>query len=286
MTDGQVAVALVLASALMHATWNAIVKLSGERLAVMAVIDSLCCCIALALLPLVPLPPAEAWPFLIASATVAVLYKFGLLGAYRHGDFTQAYPLMRGSAPLFVALLTLAFGLDRISAGGYAGIALICCGLFVLVDWRRSRPNLLLFGLAAGGALAAGTLIDGTAVRRFGDPFTYLVWLEIFEHLPLPLFALMQRRPQYIAVLRTQWKAAGAGAVSRIGSYGLMVFAMSLAAIAPLAALRETSVIFAALIAHFVMKEPFGWRRIGATTLVITGIGVLQLTRAGGSWEL
>jgi drug/metabolite transporter (DMT)-like permease len=283
LTDGHLAVVLVLASALMHATWNAIVKLSGERLAVMAVIDSLCCGIALSLLPFVPLPHPETWPFLLASAAVAVAYKFGLLGAYRHGDFTQAYPLMRGSAPLFVALLTLAFGLDRISAGGYAGIGLICCGLFILVDWRKSRPDLLLFGLAAGGALAAGTLIDGTAVRRYGDPLTYLVWLEIFEHVPLPLFALARRRRQYVTVLRDQWRRAGAGAINRIGSYGLMVFAMSLAPIAPLAALRETSVIFAALIAYFVMKEPFGARRAGATALVLGGIAVLQLTRAAGS---
>jgi len=283
MSDAHIAVALVLASALMHATWNAIVKLSGERLAVMAVIDSFCCAIALSLLPFVPLPHAQAWPFLIGSATVAVAYKFGLLGAYRHGDFTQAYPLMRGSAPLFVALLTLGLGLDRISGGGYAGIALICCGLFILVDWRQSRPGLLVSGLAAGGALAVGTLLDGTAVRRFGDPLTYLVWLEIFEHVPLPLFALIRRRPQYIAVLRGQWRRAGLGAVNRIGSYGLMVFAMSLAAIAPLAALRETSVIFAALIAYFVMKEPFGAKRVGATALVVGGIAVLQLTRAASS---
>ena len=283
MSDGHLAVVLVLASALMHATWNAIVKLSGERLAVMAVIDTLCCAIALSLLPFVPLPQPQAWPFLIASAAVAVAYKFGLLGAYRHGDFSQAYPLMRGSAPLFVALLTLGLGLDPISAGGYAGIALICCGLFALVDWRKSRPDLLLFGLAAGVALAAGTLIDGTAVRRFGDPLTYLVWLEIFEHVPLPLYALARRRPQYFAVLRDQWRRASLGAVNRIGSYGLMVFAMSLAPIAPLAALRETSVIFAAMIAYFVMKEPFGARRAGATAFVVGGIAVLQLTRAAGA---
>jgi drug/metabolite transporter (DMT)-like permease len=187
LTDGHLAVVLVLASALMHATWNAIVKLSGDRLAVMAVIDSLCCCIALSLLPFVPLPHPETWPFLLASAAVAVAYKFGLLGAYRHGDFTQAYPLMRGSAPLFVALLTLAFGLDRISGGGYAGIALICCGLFILVDWRKSRPDLLLFGLAAGGALASPTQNDGTALLRNGDPHPNIVWNEIIDHEPEPL---------------------------------------------------------------------------------------------------
>jgi drug/metabolite transporter (DMT)-like permease len=280
MTDGQIAVLLVLASALMHATWNAIVKFSGERLAVMAVIDALCGSIALALTPLVPFPSAPAWPFLIASTIIAVGYKFALLGAYRHGDFTQAYPLMRGSAPLLVAAITLALGLDSIPAAGYGGIALISLGLFALVDWKAGRPVLLLFALGAGTALAVATLIDGTAVRGYSDPFTYVVWLEVFEHLALPAYALVYRRPQFVAVLRGQWKRASIGAVNRIGSYGLMIFAMSMAAIAPLAALRETSVIFAALIGYFVLKEPFGAKRAIATATVLGGIAVLQLSRA------
>jgi drug/metabolite transporter (DMT)-like permease len=280
MTDGQIAVSLVLLSALMHATWNAIVKLSGERLAVLAVIDTLCCALALALTPWVPFPSPTAWPFLGASVTLAVGYKFALLGAYRHGDFTQAYPLMRGSAPLLVALCTVTLGLERLAWTGYAGIAMVSLGLFALVDWRNGRPVLLLFALGAGATLAAATVIDGTAVRGYSDPFTYIVWLEVFEHLALPLFAVVTRRAQYIGVLRGQWRMAGIGAVNRVGSYGLMVWAMSLAAIAPLAALRETSVVFAALIGYFVLKEPFGRKRLAATAMVLAGIAVLQLTRA------
>src|SRR4051794_27359706 len=97
VTDGQLAICLVLLSALMHATWNAIVKLSGERVAVIGVIETLCCAIALSLTPLVPFPTREVWPFLGASMAIAVAYKIAFLGAYRHGDFTVAYPLMRGS---------------------------------------------------------------------------------------------------------------------------------------------------------------------------------------------
>jgi len=279
LTDGHLAAALVLASAMMHATWNAIVKLSGERLAVMAVIDAICGCIALALTPLVAFPPAAAWPFLIASCLIAVGYKAALLGAYRHGDFSQAYPLMRGSSPLIVALITLALGLDRISSAGYAGIVLVSLGLFALVDWRHGKPVLLLFALGAGMALAVATLIDGTAVRGYSDPVVYLVWLEVFEHVALPAYALARRRPQFVAVLRSQWRRAAVGAVNRLGSYGLMVYAMSLAAIAPLAALRETSVIFDALIAYFVLKEPYGVKRGVATAVVLGGIAVLQLSR-------
>jgi drug/metabolite transporter (DMT)-like permease len=280
LTPGQIAVVLVLVSALMHATWNAIVKFSGERLAVMAVIDTLCCAIALALTPLVTFPPPAAWPFLAASTLLAVGYKFALLGAYRHGDFTVAYPLMRGSSPLLVALITLVLGLDTIPAAGYAGIALISLGLFALVDWRVGRPILVLFALGAGATLAVATLIDGTAVRGYSDPFAYLIWLEVFEHIPLPLFAVFFRRPQFEGVLRTQWKMASIAAVNRIGSYGLMVIAMTMAAIAPLAALRETSVIFAALISYFVLKEPFGAKRAIATAIVLGGIATLQISRA------
>jgi len=281
MTDGQLAIGLVLLSALMHATWNAIVKLSGDRLAVMAVIDSLCLCLGLMLAVFVPLPPPILWPYLGASAAIAVSYKFALLGAYRHGDFSQAYPLMRGSAPLIVAVIVVTLGLEQLTWTGYAGIALISLGLFALVNWKSGRPVLLAFALLAGTALATGTLIDGTAVRTYGEPFTYIVWIEVCEHVALPAFALLRRRPQYLAVLRSQWRTAGIGAFNRIGSYGLMLWAMTLAAIAPLAALRETSVIFGALIGYFVLKEPFGRKRVAATVTVLAGIAVLQFARAG-----
>lgn len=280
MTDGQIAVGLVLASALMHATWNAIVKLSGDRTVVLAAIDALCCLIALSFTPWVPLPPAAAWPFLAGSVLLAIGYKVTLLGAYRHGDFTQAYPLMRGSSPLLVALITMLLGADRMPWTGYAGIAIVSAGLFALVDWRHGRPVLLLFALGTGATLAAATVLDGTAVRGYCDPFTYIVWLEVLEHIALPAFVLRTRRAQFIGVLRAQWRVAGIGAINRIGSYGLMLWAMSLAAIAPLAALRETSVVFGALIGYFVLKEPFGARRITATALVLAGIAVLQFTRA------
>lgn len=282
MTDGQIAVALVLVSALMHATWNAIVKLSGERLAVMAVVDSLCCLIALSLTPFVPFPSPAALPFLATSVLLAIGYKIALLGAYRHGDFSQAYPLMRGSAPLLVAIYAIAFGADRLSWMGFLGIAIVSTGLFALVDWKKGRGILLVFALSTGATLAAATLVDGTAVQRYSDPLTYIVWLEVLEHIALPLYAIVNRRPQYLGVLRSQWRSAAIASVNRIGSYGLMVWAMSLAAIAPLAALRETSVVFGALIGYFILKEKFGTRRIVATALVVSGIAVLQVSRAVG----
>ena len=280
MTDGQIAVSLVLASALMHATWNAIVKLAGERLAVMAVVDSLCFLIALAAVPFVPLPSPTACMFLAASVVLAIGYKIALLGAYRHGDFSQAYPLMRGSAPLLIGLYAMTFGDDPLSLTTFAGIALVSAGLLSLVDWTHGRPVLLMYALCTGATLAAATMIDGTAVRKYSDPLTYIVWLEVLEHIALPLYAIVYRRPQYLVVLATQWRRASIAAVNRIGSYGLMLFAMSLAPIAPIAALREVSVVFGALIGYFILKEQFGVRRIVATGLVVAGIGVLQLSRA------
>ena len=281
MTDAQLAILLVLASAVMHATWNAIVKLSGDRLAVMAVVDSICLVLAATLALFVPLPAPAQWGFLAVSGVIAVAYKIGLLGAYRHGDFSQAYPMMRGSAPVLVALISIGLGLEQLPWSGLAGIALISLGLFTLVDWRGGRPILVAYALAAGVALAVSTLIDGTAVRTHGSPLSYLAWLEVLEHLALPAYALTARRPQYLAVLTGQWRRAGIGAVNRIGSYGLMVWAMSLAPIAPLAALRETSVVFGALIGYFIIKEKFGARRVVATSLVLGGILVLQVARAG-----
>ncbi|MCY1337847.1 hypothetical protein D9M69_236860 [compost metagenome] len=231
------AFAAVMLSALMHASWNAIVKIGGDRLSSMALIDTFCLLVAIPFLFLVPLPAPQVWPFLLATVALEVGYKLSLVAAYNRGDFSQAYPLMRGSAPMMVAVLLLLTGTERLGPGGYAGIALICCGLVSLVRWRRQSPDLLGFALLAGACLAAGTVIDGTAVKRYGEVFTYIVWLQ------------------------------------------LMLWAMTLAPVTKLAALRESSVIFAALLGHFLLREPFDRRRLIATGLVLAGILTLQLAR-------
>ncbi|ESJ25571.1 EamA family transporter [Cupriavidus gilardii] len=269
----------VMLSAVMHASWNAIVKIGGDRLSSMALIDTFCLLAALPFLLLVPLPAPAVWPFLLATVCLEVVYKLSLVAAYNRGDFSQAYPLMRGCAPMMVALLLLAMGSERLGPGGYAGIALICCGLVSLVRWRTQSPQLMGFALLAGACLAGGTVIDGTAVKRHGQVFSYIVWLQTLSHLFMPGYAAVRRGRTLLTLLRTEWKRAWIGGINRVGSYALMLWAMTLAPVAKLAALRESSVIFAALLGYFLLREPFDRRRLLATALVLAGIVTLQLAR-------
>ncbi|NOV22868.1 hypothetical protein E5S69_04865 [Cupriavidus necator] len=273
------AFAAVMLSALMHASWNAIVKIGGDRLSSMALIDTFCLLVALPFLFLVHPPAPQVWPFLLATVALEVVYKLSLVAAYNRGDFSQAYPLMRGSAPMMVAILLLLTGSERLGPGGYAGIALICCGLVSLVHWRRQPADLLGFALLAGACLAGGTVIDGTAVKRHGEVLTYIVWLQAMSHVFMPSYAFARRGMALVALLRTEWKRAWIGGVNRVGSYALMLWAMTMAPVAKLAALRESSVIFAALLGYFLLREAFDRRRVVATAFVLLGIVTLQLAR-------
>ncbi|MFJ1259106.1 EamA family transporter [Cupriavidus sp. CuC1] len=269
----------VMLSAMMHASWNAIVKIGGDRLSSMALIDSFCFLVALPMVSLVPLPAPQVWPFLLATVTLEVGYKLSLVAAYNRGDFSQAYPLMRGSAPLMVAVILLLTGAEQLGFGGYAGIAMICLGLVSLVRWRSQSPDLMAFALMAGACLAGGTVIDGTAVKRYGEVFSYIAWLQLLSHIFMPSYAFTRRGSTLLTLFRQEWKRASIGGINRVGSYALMLWAMTLAPVTKLAALRESSVIFAALLGHFLLREPFDKRRLVATVLVVAGIVTLQLAR-------
>jgi drug/metabolite transporter (DMT)-like permease len=269
----------VMLSAIMHATWNAIVKIGGDRMCSMALIDTFCLLVMLPFLLLVPVPSAQVWPFLLTTVALEVAYKLSLVAAYDRGDFSQAYPLMRGSAPMMVALIMLVTGGERLGPGSYAGIALICIGLISLVRWRTQSAQLMLFALMAGACLAVSTVVDGTAVKRYGEVFSYIVWLQVLSHFFMPTYTYARRGNALVTLFRKEWKRAWIGGMNRVGSYGLMLWAMTLAPVTKLAALRESSVIFAALLGHFLMREPFDRRRLIATGLVLGGIATLQLSR-------
>ncbi len=226
-----------------------------------------------------PLPAPQVWPFLLGTVALEVGYKLSLVAAYDRGDFSQAYPLMRGSAPMMVAMILLLTGAERLGPGGYAGIALICCGLVSLVRWRQQGPTCSASRCWRGACLAGGTVIDGTAVKRYGEVFTYIVWLQAMSHIFMPSYAFVRRGQALVTLLRSEWKRAWIGGVNRVGSYALMLWAMTQAPVAKLAALRESSVIFAALLGYFLLREPFDRRRLAATALVLAGIVTLQLAR-------
>ncbi len=272
------AFAAVMLSALMHASWNAIVKIGGDRLSSMALIDTFCLLVALPFLFLVPLPAPQVWPFLLATVALEVGYKLSLVAAYtarlqpglsadaRLGADDGGHPAVAGRQRAAGARRLCRHRADLLRAGQPGAL-------------RRQSPDLLGFALLAGACLAGGTVIDGTAVKRYGEVFTYIIWLQAMSHIFMPTYAFSRRGTALVTLMRTEWKRAWIGGINRVGSYALMLWAMTMAPVTKLAALRESSVIFAALLGHFLLREPFDRRRLIATALVLAGILTLQLAR-------
>jgi len=275
------ATSLVLLAALLHATWNTLIKFSGERSLVIACMDTVGLLFALCALPWVEMPPAGIWPWLVASALAELLYRVLLIQAYRVGDLGLIYPLMRGTSPLVVLVLTLLFAGESLSAQQIVGILLIPCGMACLL-WQGGGgerlpwsmlPVVALIGLCIG----CYTWLDGQAVQRWGQPWDYLVWLTLCCSVPFPLLAGVARRPAFVLFWRTQWRLGLAVGVCVLLSYALVLFAMHLGSIAEAAALRELSVILVVLLGMRYLKEPFGGPRLLACGLVLAGVLVMKL---------
>ncbi|MGN8346127.1 EamA family transporter [Pseudomonas sp. SMV71] len=274
------ATALVLVAALLHAAWNTLIKFSGERLLVVACMDSVALLFAVSALGLVALPPLEIWPWILASAAFELLYRYLLIQAYRVGDLGLVYPLMRGLSPLVVLTLTLIFGGEALTVQQVIGILLIPFGMLCLL-WQGGGgerlpwsmlPVVALIGLCIG----CYTFIDGHALRRWSHPLDYLVWLTLLSAWPFPLLAMVAKRPAFVGFWREQWRLGVAVGFCVLFSYALVLWAMQLGSIAEAAALREISVILVVLFGMRYLKEPFGRPRLLACGLVLAGMLVMK----------
>lgn len=272
-------VVLVLAAALMHASWNALGKSGGDTVAVFAVIQGVGVLAAGTVLPFLAPMAGEAWPFMLASAVIHNGYFFFLMKAYQNGDLGHVYPLARGSAPLLVAGLTMALAVETPTVGGMAGIALISIGIASLAHTGRLAPGAgraAVLAFATALFIAAYTLVDGLGVRASAAPITYAAWLFLLAGLPFCAVTLACRRHSLGRDLGLAWRAGTmAGLLAALG-YAIVLYAMSQGALAYVSALRETSVLFAALIGAIALKEPFGTRRIVAALVIAAGLIVLQ----------
>jgi drug/metabolite transporter (DMT)-like permease len=274
----------VLAAGFLHAGWNALLKSSGggdvllDTAAVVAG-SSLC---GLALLALIPLPDPTAWKFIAASATIHFGYYLTLVQAYRTGDLSFAYPLMRGTAPLIVAVLGSIFLRELPTAQMTAGILLICVGVVSIAfvqggGSRRHPPAAAYWAFANAAIIATYTLIDGAGARASGNALSYVCWLIFLEGIPFVAWVLSRRGAPGRAYLKRGWRVGLGGGACSLAAYGIVLWAMTRAPIAAVAALRETSVLFAALIGSLWLKEGFGWRRAAGAVSVVAGIAALKL---------
>ncbi|WP_019057490.1 DMT family transporter [Streptomyces prunicolor] len=275
--------AAVLVAAVTHACWNALAHQITDKLVGFTLIAGGGALIGLALAPFGGFPAAAAWPYLIVSGVIHVVYFALLMKSFRLGDFGQAYPIARGTAPLLVTVLAAVFAHEVPNAWAAAGIALSCTGLTGVALWgmRGRRPNWPAIGaaLATGVSIAAYTVVDGLGVRASGSSLGYIAWLMAIEGLAIPVYALHRWRGQFIAKLRPFAAVGFLGAALSVTAYGLVLWAQTRAELAPIAALRESSIIVGAAIGALFFKERFGAPRIAAAGLLVVGIGLML--RAG-----
>ncbi|MGH3186171.1 MAG: EamA family transporter [Streptosporangiaceae bacterium] len=267
----------VLAAAVTHATWNAIAHGIKDQALAFALIGVGGIVVAIPLVIVAAVPRADAWPYLAGSVAIHVFYNLLLMRCYKYGEFGQVYPLARGISPVVVTILAAVFVHEHLTLPQVGGVLVVSAGLATLVFAGR-RPGRAAFIAAVGTGLtiAAYTTVDGVGVRLSANPVGYIGWLMLLQSLCVPMFALIRRRD---VVLKQPPKvlAAGltAGALSVL-AYGLVLWAQTRGALAPIAALRETSVIFGAVIGTLVFREPFGRTRVAATVLVVAGIVLLN----------
>jgi drug/metabolite transporter (DMT)-like permease len=270
----------VLGAALAHATWNAMVKSSRDVLLDVALITCLGGAAAVPFLFFVDVPAAAAWPYIFASVVIHIAYYFALVGAYRAGDLSHGYPIMRGVAPLVVSVAALAWLGEAPQPSVWLGVVLICGGVLSLgfagFHWSRSRTST---AWALGNALiiALYTLVDATGVRLSHSPLGYVLWLFVLDALPFPLLVLLSRKRQFLAYASRYWQRGLLGGVLSALAYGVALWAMTRAPVAAVAALRETSVIFAALIGAWLLREGHIARRLVGAATVALGVVALKM---------
>ncbi len=275
-------IALVLGAALMHALWNTVVKMDDDRLMTMAVVIGTTGLLAPVLLVLGPAPTPESWPYIAASVLLNNVYFYFLIEAYRVGDLSHAYPLARGSAPLVVALGAALFAGEHLSPLELLGIGVISGGIVSLAfgDGLMGGWRPIAYPLATGLMIAIYTVVDGIGVRLSQSPAGYIGWLFILNPWPIVIVALVKRRYGVVRFLRTSWRPAALGGFLNLGSYGLAIWALSLGAMAHVSALRETSVIIAAVIGTRFLGEPFGRLRVASAAAVVIGVILINMGAA------
>ena len=272
----------VLASALLHASWNALVKTGADRLMMMGWIAAATGLVALPFLPFTPLPGCDVAKILCLSFALHIGYKLFLVKGYEHGDFGQVYPLSRGLAPAIVTVVGVFWLKEILPTAAFVGIGLIALGI-VSLAFRRTNgaglpndPRALGYALVTSLFIAAYTLNDGVGGRVAESPHVYVIWLFFFDGLIFFLLVLARRGRKFLVPQKAMALGLAGGVLSVI-AYWLVIWAMTLAPLGPVAALRETSVVFAALISGLLMKEGLGWRAIAAACVVAAGVVLLKV---------
>jgi drug/metabolite transporter (DMT)-like permease len=265
-------IGLALFAAMLHASWNAVLRTGADRLWTVTVMSFAMTAIALPVALALPGPPPSAWPYLILSSSLQVGYSVFLVAAYRSGELGQVYPIVRGSVPLLVTLGGFVLAGQPLSPGAVAGVVLVALGIMSLsLGKGRATTGSIVLALTTGLFIAGYTTVDAIGVREAGNPIAYAAWISLIYGVLLPAaFALIRGKPTLDLRSPETLKALAGGVVSLL-AYGAVVAAFALGPVGPISALRETSVVFAALIGRLFLGETLTLRRVGACAVVALG---------------
>lgn len=272
-------IALLLLAAVIHASWNAINKASRDPLLSMTTLTVSGGLTAGLLIPFVPPLDPAAFPWLAASAALHFAYQLSLVHAYSLGDLSQVYPIARGTAPLGIALFAALSANEVPSPAGGLGLV-IASGAIVNLAGAGSRVTrsrkAVLAALQTALLISLYTVVDGHGVRSTPLSLSYIVWMSLIDSIPMLILALWRRQGQVLRFLRSDGPRNVAGGILATLGYGIVMAAMNHGAMASVASMRETSVIFAAAIGTRLLGEPFGLRRVIASLALAGGLILVQ----------
>lgn len=265
---------LVLLAALLHATWNALLRGSSDRYWGMTMMSLTAAFACSAVVPFLPFPNIRAWPYIVASAIVHIVYNLLLVRQYRQGDFGHTYPVARGSSPTLITLGGVLFASEHLSVKAFIGIALISLGILSLAFGARAHFDTFLGAFMTGCSIAVYSVIDALGARASGNAAAFTAWMVMGYGFIIPVIYRLSRRKGenrlWTGDHRELLKAAGAGVIT-IMAYGIVVWAMAHGPMGPVSAMRETSALFAVILGCVFLKEKFTLQKIVATTLIVIG---------------
>lgn len=269
-------IAIVLLSALLHALWNALLHSGQDRLWTMTIMNMAMAIVAIAAIPLLPAPDRASWPYIVASGFLEVGYNLFLIQAYRYGDLGQAYPIARGSSPVLVAIGAMALAGEMLNPFSATGVFLVSGGIVALAfNGRRLNVQSTTMALATGCFIAAYTVVDGVGVRLSGNSFAYTAWMVLFWALPMPLILVGVRGQTAFRAPGREIVRAAAGGIVALLAYGMIIWALKFGEMGPVSALREISVVFAAIIGRLFLNEKLTTHRIVACIVIAVGAALL-----------
>lgn len=269
---------IVLVAAVLHASWNAIVKAGKNTVLTMVLVTASAALWAVVLLPVLPSPSPESWPYIALSAALQIVYFALVARIYRIADMSQTYPIMRGAAPLIVALAGTLFLDEALSSPAWLGVCIICSGILIML-WsggQKSREGLIL-ALLNALVISGYTLVDGIGVRLSAAPASYTLWIFLITGASIGCWATLTQWSQTRHYLRLNWHLGAVGGLGTLVSYGLALYAMTQAPVAVVAALRETSILFSAVISWLILKEHITIVRCVSVCVIAIGAITLRL---------